>query len=111
MKTTQFATVASMNVNDEIQIKSGTVVLAGTISKVTEKAIEITTHSTRGELSGREFSARVWLPKKAIVDVAAPKDAQIAAYYKANRMWENTVALASWFRPDARLQSLLWASA
>lgn len=106
-----FATAKSQNAGDEIRIKSGTVVLAGTISRTTEKAVEITTHSTRGELSGKEFAAKVWLPKKAIVDVAAPKDARIAAYYKANRMWENTVALASWFTPDARLRSLLWASA
>lgn len=95
-----YATSAKQHLNDRINIRHNGYTLSGTVTRVTEKAIEITTSNTHGEF--KPFTAKVWFPKKAIVDVPAHKDSHTQALLESLGQWKYTVSLANWFRLDDR---------
>ena len=90
------ATQISFVLGNEIAIKSGSVILAGTISKITEKAIEINVATALTDY-GKPVDMKVWFPKAALVQRKLTNDAQIRKYYEENGM-DKTLGLAKWFK-------------
>ncbi len=86
----------NFELGQEIAIKSGTITLAGHITKITEKAIEIDAYTTANSY-GKAVPMKVWFPKSAIVSRKLPADAQIRAYYEQHGM-DKTLGLAKWFK-------------
>lgn len=79
---TMIATHQKQNLNDRIQVRAFGYMVAGVVTKVTDKAIEVTTDNTAGEW--KQFSAKVWFPKSALVPVpekrgSAPKKKRAAS--------------------------------
>lgn len=99
MDETMIATHQKQNLNDRIQVRAFGYMVAGVVTKVTDKAIEVTTDNTAGEW--KQFSAKIWFPKSALVPVSEKRESAIKL-----DLWRDYVSLAAWFRPDARLLSI-----
>ncbi len=94
-----YATAQKQDLGDMITVRAFGYSIGGTVTKVTEKAIEVTAHDLAGEF--KQFDAKIWFPRKALVPVAEKRAEAIKM-----GLWDRTVSLASWFRPDARQISL-----